>query len=125
MRRSTDHSGVEEDLSATLANLGRSGFKLGLVSNTFVDGSIHDRHLDLDGLLGSIPVRVYSSEVGFASRIRRIFQWWLDRPCGRARRDVRWGPGEDEIVGARRLGMKTALKQPLGEFAVACGWRIL
>jgi FMN phosphatase YigB (HAD superfamily) len=111
----TDHSGVEQDLSATLSALNRTGFKLGLVSNTFVAGSIHDRHLSLHGLLDSIPVRVYSSDVGFRKPDRRIFQTALDQLGVPAADTLFVGDlVKTDIVGARRLGMKTALKQPWG-----------
>ena len=111
----TNHSGVEQDLSATLAELSRAGFKLGLVSNTFVAGSIHDRHLELHGLLESLPVRVYSSDVGFRKPDRRIFQMALDQLDVPAAETLFVGDlVKTDIVGARRLGMKTALKQPWG-----------
>src|SRR5437879_5534637 len=52
----TGHSSSEDDLFATLAGLRRAGYKLGLVSNTFVAGPVHDRHLELHGLLEFFPV---------------------------------------------------------------------
>ena len=111
----TDHSGAEEDLSTTLTDLTRAGFKLGLVSNTFVAGSIHDRHLDLHGLLEPLPVRVYSSDVGYRKPDPRIFQTALDRLGVGAAETLFVGDlVKTDIVGARRMGMKTALKQPWG-----------
>jgi putative hydrolase of the HAD superfamily len=111
----TEHSSSEEDLYATLAGLRRAGYRMGLVSNTFVAGPVHDRHLDLHGILEFFPVRVYSSDTGYRKPDRRIFQAALAR--------LRVPPGEamfvgdlvkTDIVGARRLGMTTVLKQPWG-----------
>src|ERR1700712_1739581 len=53
----TEHSTAEDDLYATLAGLRRSGLRLGIISNTFVPGSVLDRHLDLHSLLEFFPVR--------------------------------------------------------------------
>ena len=110
-----DHSGVEENLAVTLAALRDAGFKLGLVSNTFVAGAIHDRHLALHGLLELLPIRVYSSDIGYRKPDRRIFQSAIDRLGVRAAETLFVGDlVKTDIVGAHRMGMKTALKQPWG-----------
>ena len=111
----TGHSSIEPDLAATLSHLRRNGLKLGLVSNTFVAGAIHDRHLHELGLLDLLPIRVYSSDVGFRKPDRRIFQAALDRLGVLASETLFVGDlVKTDIVGARRLGMTTALKQPWG-----------
>src|SRR5436190_14069991 len=74
-----EHTRVEDDLSATLATLRDAGLHLGVISNTFVPGVVHDRHLELTGLLEFFPVRVYSSEVGFRKPDSRIFAAALSR----------------------------------------------
>ena len=109
------HSSAEDELSATLAGLRRAGFLLGLVSNTFIAGPIHDRHLQLHGLLEFFPVRVYSSDTGYRKPDRRIFQIALDRLGVSASETVFVGDLiKTDIVGARRMGMKTVIKQPWG-----------
>jgi HAD superfamily hydrolase (TIGR01549 family) len=109
----TAQTRVEENLPHTLAAIRAAGLRLGVISNTFVPGFVHDRHLEMEGLLEFFPVRVYSSEVGYRKPDKRIFQAAL------AQLDV--APSEalfvgdlvkTDIVGARRMGMKTALKQP-------------
>jgi putative hydrolase of the HAD superfamily len=109
----TEQTRVEENLRATLAAIRSAGLRLGVISNTFVPGFVHDRHLEMEGLLEFLPVRIYSSEVGYRKPDKRIFQAAL------AQLDVT--PSEvlfvgdlvkTDIVGARRMGMKTALKQP-------------
>ena len=111
----TEHSSSEDDLYATLAGLRRVGYRLGLVSNTFVAGAVHDRHLDLHGILEFFPVRVYSSDTGYRKPDRRIFQAALVRLGVRPREAMFVGDlVKTDIVGARRLGMTTVLKQPWG-----------
>ena len=110
-----DHSNVEDKLAATLRDLRNTGYKLGLVSNTFVAGAIHDRHLALHGLLDLLPVRVYSSDIGYRKPDRRIFQSAIDRLGVQATETLFVGDlVKTDIVGAHRMGMKTALKQPWG-----------
>jgi putative hydrolase of the HAD superfamily len=110
-----EHSGVEEGLADTLATLRDRGYRLGLVSNTFVDGAIHDRHLALHGLLDFFPVRVYSSAVGYRKPDPRIFRTALDRLNVTASEAMFVGDlVKTDIVGARRAGMVTVLKLPWG-----------
>jgi HAD superfamily hydrolase (TIGR01549 family) len=111
----TEHSSSEEDLYATLAGLRRAGYKMGLVSNTFVAGPVHDRHLELHGLLEFFPVRVYSSDTGYRKPDRRIFHIALARMGVRAEEALFVGDlVKTDVVGARNVGMKTVLKQPWG-----------
>jgi putative hydrolase of the HAD superfamily len=110
-----EHSSSEDDLYATLAGLRRAGYKLAVVSNTFVAGPVHDRHLELYALLEFFPVRVYSSDTGYRKPDRRIFQIALDRLGVRGEEAVFVGDLiKTDIVGARKLGMTTVLKQPWG-----------
>lgn len=109
----TRHTRVEADLRPTLAAMRDTGLHLGVISNTFVPGFVHDRHLEMEGLLEFFPVRVYSSEVGYRKPDRRIFETALSRLGVRARETLFVGDLiKTDIVGARRLGMRTALKQP-------------
>jgi putative hydrolase of the HAD superfamily len=107
------HTRVEDDLRPTLAALRDSGLRLGVLSNTFVPDFVHDRHLEIVGLLEFFPVRVYSSEVGHRKPDRRIFSAALGRLGVSAAQTLFVGDLiKTDIVGARRAGMRTALKQP-------------
>ena len=46
----------------TLVTLHREGCRLGLLSNTFWPGYVHDEQLGRFGLMDLLPVRIYSSE---------------------------------------------------------------
>lgn len=108
-----EHTRVEENLAATLAGIRDAGMRLGVISNTFVPGFVHDRHLELAGLLEFLPVRVYSSEVGYRKPDRRIFEAALSKLGVTAPETLFVGDlVKTDIVGARRMGMRTALKQP-------------
>jgi len=109
----TRHTRVEADLRATLAAMREAGLRLGVISNTFVPGFVHDRHLEMEGLLEFFPVRVYSSEVSYRKPDRRIFEAALAKLGVTARETLFVGDLiKTDIVGARRAGMRTALKQP-------------
>ena len=109
------HSSAEAVTADVLTELRDAGLKVGLVSNTFIAPEIHDRHLEMLNLLNLIPVRVYSSEVGHRKPDSRIFQIALDR-LGVSAADTAFVGDlvKTDIVGARRMGMKTILKQPWG-----------
>jgi len=107
------HTRVEEDLRPTLTAMRDAGLRLGVISNTFVPGFVHDRHLELTGLLEFFPVRVYSSAVGYRKPDRRIFEAALTHLDVPASQTLFVGDlVKTDIIGARRAGMKTALKQP-------------
>jgi putative hydrolase of the HAD superfamily len=109
----TRHTHVEADLRPTLEAMRGAGLRLGVLSNTFVPGFVHDRQLAMEGLLEFFPVRVYSSEVGYRKPDRRIFEVALRRLGVAARETLFVGDLiKTDIVGARRMGMRTALKQP-------------
>ena len=107
------HTSVEAHCAEVLARLRDAGLKLGIVSNTFVPGAVLDRHLQMDGLLEFFPVRVYSSEVGYRKPSARIFTTALAGLGVEAGEAVFVGDlVKTDIVGARRAGMRTVLKQP-------------
>lgn len=64
---------VEPDLAETLGLLREMDLKLGVVSNTWVNGCALDRHLDMEGLLDFFDVRVYSYDYPFRKPDKRIF----------------------------------------------------
>ena len=99
--------GAEE----TLAALAEKGLKLAVVSNTFVPGSVLDRHLEIASLGDLIGTRIYSSEVGYRKPNLKIFQLALEQ-SGLQGRDALFvgdSPRAD-IFGAHRAGMITVLR---------------
>ncbi len=109
----TEHTTVAADVVPTLRLLRDRGLKLGMVSNTFIPGFVLDRHLALLGLLEFLPVRIYSSEVGYRKPHPRIFQLALEAlGISPARAAFVGDIVKTDIVGARCLGMVTILRQP-------------
>ncbi len=105
---------IANDVIPTLTALHEMGLKLALVSNTFVPAVVHDRHLRDAGLLELLPVRVYSSEVGRPKPHRRMFQQALTELGLPAEQALFVGDTVNaDIVGARRIGMRTVLRDPL------------
>lgn len=102
---------VEPDLAETLGLLREMDLKLGIVSNTWVNGCALDRHLDMEGLLDFFDVRLYSYSYNFRKPDKRIFleaARQIDIRCenilfagDRVNNDVR---------GALRAGMIPVLK---------------
>lgn len=99
---------VDPDARAMLSELSGRGYRLGLISNTWLPGPIFDGYLQHEGLLDYFPVRVYSSEVGYMKPDRRIFDIAL--------RALQAAPGQcifvgdrmdNDIRGAARIGMQT------------------
>ena len=64
---------VEPDIVETLEKLKHMGLKLGVLSNTFVNASTLERHLEQLGLLGFFDVRLFSYEYSFRKPDKRIF----------------------------------------------------
>ncbi len=109
---------VEEESIATLEALNRSGVKLGVISNTFIPAQVLDRHLQREGLLDLLPYRVYSCQIGYRKPHPRIFQTALELAGLEAAGTVFVGDSPSaDVRGARRMGMISVLKDPLGKHA--------
>ena len=108
-------SSKEEGLVELLEEFQRLGLLLGLVSNTFIPGEVLDRHLEAEGLLDLLSVRVYSCQVRYRKPHPKIFAAALDR-C-RLRADETLFVGDSlkaDVYGANRAGMISVLKDPGG-----------
>ena len=111
-----DQATVEVGLADMLAGLTSQGLALGLVSNTFIPGEVLDRHLKREGLLGLLPIRVYSSDTGYRKPNRRIFATALEQLALPA--DAVMFVGDSlvaDIKGANKKGMISVLKDPTGK----------
>jgi len=65
---------TEPKIKETLTALKNSGLKLGIVSNTFVNGCSLEKHLEQIGILDFFTVRLYSYEFDFRKPDTRIFK---------------------------------------------------
>lgn len=63
----------EADIAETLSQLKKAGLKLGIISNTFVNGSVLERHLEQLGILDFFQTRLYSYQFKFRKPDPRIF----------------------------------------------------
>jgi len=103
---------VEKETAPTLRCLQHMGLKLGLLSNTFVHKSSLERHLQQEGLLDLLPVRLYSYEFPFRKPDVRIFSVAAERMGIPADRTVYVGDRMDnDVKGALAAGMLPILKK--------------
>lgn len=110
---------VDPLLPETLDALRERGYELAVVSNTFVPGSVMDRHLRELSLIDRFPVRVYSSDVGYRKPDRRIFEVALERLGVSANAATFVGDlPETDIDGARRAGLTAVWMNRDGEATV-------
>jgi len=106
---------VESGARELLTEFRQQGLILGLVSNTFVPSAVLDRHLQEEGLLDLLPVRVYSCEVIYRKPHRGIFAAALGRSGLQADQTLFVGDSLDaDIAGANRCGLVSVLKDPTG-----------
>jgi putative hydrolase of the HAD superfamily len=104
---------VEEGTRALLEGFRDAGLKLGLVSNTFLPGTVLDRHLAAENLLDLLPVRVYSCDVLFRKPNPNIFAAALSRTGLSAASTLFVGDSPTaDIEGANRAGLISVLKDP-------------
>lgn len=102
---------LEPKVRETLTALKQSGLKLGLISNTFVNSCLLEKHLEQVGLLEFFPVRLYSYEFKFRKPDVRIFKIAAER-IGEALENIVFvGDRIDrDIKGALEVGMAPVLK---------------
>ena len=107
---------VEPHLPEVLAKFTEDGLKLGVISNTFIPGTVLDRHLASEGLLGFLPIRVYSCDARYRKPHPKIFHRALVAGCLAPHRTLFVGDSpRADVLGARKSGMIAVLKDPTGE----------
>ncbi|AQT67037.1 Pyrimidine 5'-nucleotidase YjjG [Anaerohalosphaera lusitana] len=106
-----DYAKIEPDLGETLAAMKNAGLKLGIVSNTFVNGHALDRHLSEENLIDYFDIRLYSYQVSRRKPHIRIFNDAAAR--------LELDPGQiifvgdrvdKDVKGAMNAGMHPVLK---------------
>jgi len=109
----TEHVEHDPDAVPTLRALRERGVRIGLLSNTHWPRAFHERFLERDGLAELIDARLYTSEMPFQKPHTSAFEAALraldvERPdCAVFVGDRPW----DDIVGARRTGLRTVLRR--------------
>jgi len=119
---------AEPDIKQTLAKLKAMGLKLGIVSNTFVNGHSIERHLEQVGIFEFFPVRLYSYEFDFRKPNKQLFRIAAER-IGESPEHIAYvGDRIDkDIIPAMRLGMTPILKAAYtnaGKVPPPGNWRI-
>jgi len=102
---------IEPGTVEALSSLRKMGLKLGIVSNTFVNGNTLERHLEQSGLLEFFTVRVYSCEFDFRKPDARIFRIAAQRISEAFDNILFVGDRiEYDIQPTLKLGMKAVVK---------------
>ena len=102
---------IEPDLRETLTKLKKSGLKLGIVSNTFVNGCSLEKHMEQVGILDFFDPRMYSYQFDFRKPNPRIFRIAAER-IGEAPENIMFiGDRINmDIRPAIKVGMRAVLK---------------
>jgi putative hydrolase of the HAD superfamily len=106
-----ESASVALDVIPTLSALRDSDIRLGLVIDTSWQGVVIDQHLADLRLLDFFPVRIYSTDIGTRKPQAPVFAAACSQIGVPA--DATLFVGDDlktDIAGARRVGMKTALR---------------
>jgi len=102
---------VEPKIRETLAALEKLGLKLGILSNTFVNGHSLEKHLEQEGILDFFGVRLYSYEFDFRKPDTRIFKIAAERIGERAENIMYVGDRIDKDINPTlKIGMHAVLK---------------
>jgi putative hydrolase of the HAD superfamily len=102
---------TEPDIKQTLTALKNAGLKLGIVSNTFVNGHSLEKHLEQIGILDFFTVRLYSYEFDFRKPNPQMFKAAAER-IGEAFENILFIGDrlDNDIIPALKLGMQAILK---------------
>jgi HAD superfamily hydrolase (TIGR01549 family) len=102
---------VAPDIKETLTKLKNSGLKLGIVSNTFVNGNSLEKHMQQVGILDFFDPRMYSYQFDFRKPDQRIFRIAAER-IGEAPENILFVGDRInmDIAPALKAGMHAALK---------------
>jgi HAD superfamily hydrolase (TIGR01549 family) len=102
---------AEPETAETLTALKKMGLKLGIVSNTFVNSSSLEKHLEQLGILDFFTVRVYSYEFDFRKPDIQIFRAAAERIGATLGNILFVGDRIDkDIKPAIKAGMQAVLK---------------
>ena len=103
---------AEPKIRETLTALKKLGLKLGIVSNTFVNSSSLEKHLEQLSILEFFTVKVYSYEFDFRKPDARIFKVAADRIGEMLGNILFVGDRIDvDIKPAAKTGMQAVLKE--------------
>ena len=106
-----EHASIQQGVHEMLREFRGNGLTLGIVSNTFVPSEVLDAHLEQEGLLELLPIRVYSCDVTYRKPNRKIFQIALEKVGLDAKQTIFVGDSIwADIRGANRMGMVSVLK---------------
>jgi len=99
-----------EGAAETLRVLQARGLRLGLVSNTFWPGDVHDADMAAFGLLDLVPKRVYSSAVGYIKPHPEIYRRALAEVGVQPEEAVFVGDRlKEDVAGPQALGLRAVL----------------
>ena len=102
---------TEPDIKQTLAALKNAGLKLGIVSNTFVNGHSLEKHLEQVGILDFFTVRLYSYQFDHRKPNPQMFEAAAEKIGETAENILFIGDRLDnDIIPALKLGMQAVLK---------------
>lgn len=99
-----------EGAGEVLRSLAALGLRLGIVSNTFWPSDLHDADLAACGLLDLLPVRVYSSAVGYVKPHPEIYRRALGAIGARPEETVFVGDRlREDVAGPQAVGLRAVL----------------